>query len=174
MFVRHPTKTYTSTGAVILVPNQALALMWEGLSNYRKARVEGCCFWYGPNTDSKEMSVTHVVFPKQINNRRSFKVASDAIAEMSAATRPLRIINRAQIHTHPRRWTGHSLYDDDHAISRKAISIVLPYYGKPSDSWPEGFGFHVFQNEAWHLLTSRQASERVRLVEGEVKLIDLR
>jgi hypothetical protein len=171
---RPPTITYTPTGAVLLVPKQTLTLMQHGLAVYCKRRVEGCCFWYGPKTDSTELPITLVVFPKQINRRGNFTVTSEAIAEMSAATRPLGTINRAQIHTHPSRWVGHSPYDDDHAISRNALSIVLPRYGTTIDAWPKGVGIHEFQNNMWYNLDAQQASQRIRLVEGEVNLIDLR
>lgn len=118
--------------------------------------------------------MTHVVFPKQVNNRRNFMVPAEAIAEMSAATRPLGIINRAQLHTHPGRWVGHSQYDDDHAISRNALSIVIPYYGNATGAWPKGIGVHEFQNEMWHLMNTQEKARRIHLVEGEINLIDLR
>jgi hypothetical protein len=168
------TTTYVRTGAVFSMSSQMLELTMQELARYRDARVEGCCFWYGSKTDSDAVTVTHVVFPKQINNRQNFTVPSEAIGEMSAATRPMNIINRAQIHTHPSRWVGHSPYDDDHAISRNALSIVLPRYGATVDAWPKGVGVHEFQNGAWHRLSSRQTSQRIRIVESEVILIDLR
>lgn len=175
MFYKRPTIiTYKPTGAILLVPKQTLTLMQYGLAVYRKAKVEGCCFWYGPKTDSTELPITLVVFPKQINRGGNFTVTSEAIAEMSAATRPPGTINRAQIHTHPSRWVGHSPYDDDHAISRNALSIVLPRYGATIDAWPKGVGVHEFQNNVWHELNTQQAARRIRLVEGEVTLIDLR
>lgn len=174
MSYKHPTTIYTPTGAVLLVPKEALALMQHGLAIYCAVKVEGCCFLYGPKTESSETPITHVVFTKQINNRRNFTVPSEAIAEMSRATRPLGTINRAQIHTHPSHLVEHSPYDDDHAISRKAVSVVLPSYGTTIDAWPKGVGVHEFQKDVWHFLTPQQALQRIRLVEGEVKLIDLR
>lgn len=174
MFKRRPAANYSPSGTVLLVPKQVLQLMWQGLACYHNAEVEGCCFWYGPKTDLKEMPITHLVFPKQVNNRRNFMVTSDAIAEMSTATRPLGMVNRAQVHTHPGRWVGHSPYDDDNAISRKALSIVLPRYGATIAKWPKGIGVHEFGNEVWQFLSPRQASRRIRLVEAKISLIDLR
>jgi hypothetical protein len=159
---------------VLLVPRPALALMRQGLTRYRDGKLEGCCFWYGPKVDSRRLPISHVVFPKQVNERKSFAITSEAIAEMSAATRPLGILNRAQLHTHPSSWVEHSWYDDDHAISRKAISIVLPYYGNTIEKWPQGIGVNEFRDGQWKLLTGDQASQQVQIVEATIELIDLR
>lgn len=174
MFSRRSSKTYVPTTVVLLLPKQAVALMQQGLAEYRLARVEGCCFWYGPKTDSEKIFVTHVVFPKQVNNQRHFSVPSEAVAEMSDATRPLGIVNRAQIHTHPGSWVGHSPYDDEHAISRKALSIVFPWYGSAIKAWPRAVGVHEFQNDIWHRLRAQQKLRRIQLVDGEINLVDLR
>jgi len=159
---------------VLLVPRSALVLMQNGFAEYRNATVEGCCFWYGPKTDSNEFAITHVVLPKQMNKRLNFTVSPEAVGEMSAATHPLSLINRAQVHTHPSRWVDHSPYDDEHAISRKALSIVLPRYGASIRAWPRGIGVHEFRNDAWRRLPSRQASQRIQIADGEVHVIDLR
>ena len=174
MFYKLPSTTYIPTGAVLVVPKEALLLMGQGLAPYREARLEGCCFLYGPRGGSNEVSISYLVFPKQVNNPKNYTVSSEAIAEMSAATRPLEIVNRMQIHTHPGRWVDHSPYDDEHAISRKAVSVVLPYYGATIDAWPKGIGVHEFQTEKWHLLSKQHAEQRIRLVEGGLDIIDLR
>ncbi|HUJ30711.1 MAG TPA: hypothetical protein VLY23_05485 [Candidatus Acidoferrum sp.] len=148
--------------------------MQDGFVQYSNARVEGCCFWYGPKTDSNEFAITHLVFPKQINKRQNFTVPPEAVGEMSAATRPLSLINRAQVHAHPNRWVEHSPYDDEHAISRKALSVVLPRYGASIRAWPRGISVHEFRNDAWRRLKSRQASQRIQIVDGQIHLIDLR
>lgn len=159
---------------VLVFPRTAFGLMQDGFAQYCNAGVEGCCFWYGPKTDAKEFTVTHVVFPKQINNRQNFTVPPDAVAEMSAATRPLSLINRAQVHTHPSQWVEHSPYDDEHAISRKALSIVLPQYGASIRAWPRGISVYEFRKNGWRRLSARQASQRIRIVDGRIHFTDLR
>jgi hypothetical protein len=174
MLERRPEHPYEPNGLVLLLPRAALAAMALGLGSYCLGRLEGGCFWYGPKTDSKEMPVTHIVFSKQTNTWGNFTVPADAIAEMSEATRPLGLVTRAQVHTHPGRNVHHSWYDDGHAISRKALSVVFPFYGSTVATWTDGVGVHEFQGQSWHLLTHAQSASRLRLVEESIATLDLR
>jgi hypothetical protein len=97
------------------------------------------------------------------------------MAKVAAATGPRGWRNLSQLHTHPGSAVEHSFYDDDHANSRRALSIVLPYYGR-SDSWPEAtLAVHEFQDNAWHLLDPGQSAQRIVAgADGPCELIDLR
>jgi len=70
----------------------------------------------------------------------------------------------------------HSVYDDEMANSRRALSLVLPNYGMTKIDWPSGAGVHEFQNDYWHLLPESDAAKRVVVVDsyGDVELIDTR
>jgi proteasome lid subunit RPN8/RPN11 len=80
------------------------------------------------------------------------------------------------VHSHPGVDTEHSEYDDEMMPSRKALSVVVPCHGRwPIEAWPRDIGIHEFVDNYWHLLTPRQANERVLLSRSEtVEVRDLR
>jgi hypothetical protein len=148
----------------------------RGIQTYASRNLEGCCFWYGIVKEENCSQVTAVVVPRQRNSWGNYQVSSSEMARVSAATRYLGIRNLAQLHTHPSALVEHSSYDDEMANSRRALSLVLPNYGKERVVWPIGVGVHEFQNDYWHRLSDDQARQRVALVgsTSSVELIDLR
>jgi hypothetical protein len=144
------------------------------LSSLRRAgRLESSVFWYGPR-DGDQAVVAAVLTPQQIMTRGNYDVSAAAMSEMVALLeedwKPL-----AQIHSHPGRSVEHSRYDDRMASSRRALSIVFPYYGDWSSCWPQGAGVHEWQNNYWHLLNPLIAEKRVLLLRGGTALVrDLR
>lgn len=171
---RRKRPAYVPPSAVLQVPRQTLEETVSALENGRALGVESCCFWYGPRVDGDVAVVTAVVVPKQQNARLNYHVPADAIVEMSAATRPLGLVTLVQVHTHPSSRVDHSAYDDENAISRNALSIVLPNYGMVSPQWPKEAGVHEFQGGVWHRLSVNQSYRRIEVVDGTVQLIDLR
>lgn len=109
-----------------------------------------------------------VAVPEQRNSWGNYLVPAAAIAEMAAATRPRGWVNLAQVHTHPGPGATRSRYDDGHANSRRALSIVLPFYGRWQGPWPSGAGAHEFQDEYWHLLPAAEAALRVAVADAEL------
>jgi hypothetical protein len=85
-------------------------------------------------------------------------------------------VNLSQIHTHPGLGVEHSRYDDAHANSRRALSVVLPFYGRWHGVWPRGIGVHEFQSSYWHLLSDADAGRRVAIGGAGIpaRLVDLR
>jgi hypothetical protein len=69
----------------------------------------------------------------------------------------------AQIHCHPGKGVEHSRYDDEMASSKRALSIVFPFYGRWTGPWPDDVGVHEWQDDYWHLLPPQEAAKRVRL-----------
>ena len=168
---------------VLRVPVPALAKTRAVFAPYARPgyRVEACCFWYGAYDEETGCGcVEAVVVPRQENHWGHYHVTADAMAEVSAATSPLGWRNLSQVHTHPGVGVEHSRYDDEHANSRKALSIVLPHYGRIPRRWPDGVGVHEFQGGYWHLLTPGDAARRVVVVRTSVRdrhpvqVVDLR
>lgn len=165
---RLPAAVLTLSRAVL---DQTLAVFRRTASR----RLEACCFWYGLRTNGGGASVLAIVVPQQRNSWGNYFVPAAAVAEMAAATRPRGWVNLGQVHTHPGRNVEHSRYDDGHANSRRALSVVLPFYGRWQGPWPLGVGLHEFQNDYWHLLSDADASLRVTVAEfGDAELLDLR
>ena len=170
-----PPGPYRPTGTVLTLPRRGLE---HTLSVFRATavrRVEACCFWYGVRDADGGATVLAVVVPKQRNNWGNYFVSSAAVAEMAAVTRPRGWVNLSQVHTHPGLSVEHSRYDDEQANSRRALSVVVPFYGRWQGPWPAGLGVHEFQDDYWHLLSETDASIRVMLADaGDTELLDLR
>jgi hypothetical protein len=138
-------------------------------------RIEACCFWYGVRSDDGGGTVLAVVVPKQRNTWGNYFVDAAAVAEMAAATQPRKWVNLGQVHTHPGVNVEHSRYDDANANSRRALSVVIPFYGRWQGPWPMGLGIHDFQDDYWHLLSDVDAAQRLALEDaGDAELLDLR
>jgi hypothetical protein len=173
---RPPPSPYVLPAAVLTVP----ASVWEqtiaAFARTALHRLEACCFWYGLRAEDGSAVVHAVVVPKQRNTWGNYFVPAPAMAEVAAATRPERWVNLSQLHTHPGAGVEHSRYDDAHANSRRALSIVVPYYGRWRGTWPKGIGVHELQDGYWHLLSDADAGRRV-VVGGPdlpARLVDFR
>jgi proteasome lid subunit RPN8/RPN11 len=166
-----PTIPYQLNGARLLLPRQALN---ETLSLLRAAgNRESCVFWYGPRGENGNGEVALVIAPKQISRRLNYTVPTPSVSEMArhvpAGWKPV-----AQVHSHPGMNVEHSTYDDEMAISKRALSLVFPFYGHWNNEYPRGIGFHEFQNGFWHQLALDQTRLRSTLVDGQVTVKDLR
>lgn len=173
---KEPAGKYHLPGNVLFVSEQVLELTFEIFSNYSLRKVEAGCFWYGFRDDFGNGTVQAVVVPRQINSWGNYQVPVGSMDAVSQATRDHGWKNLAQIHTHPGAWVDHSPYDDEQANSGKALSIVIPYYGKKRDSWPLRCGVLEFQNGYWHKLQPSEVLQRIDMYCSEDKImkVDLR
>lgn len=173
---RLPSGSYISHDNVLEVSKSVIDATIRAHSSYCQRKLESCCFWYGRKLSDNRRRVEAVVIPSQQNSWGDYLISSDAMARVSELTRPLGLINLAQVHTHPGKGVDHSAYDDEMANSRKALSIVLPLYGRPGFCWPMDVGVHEFQQECWYRLTPDQCVQRIVAEEdyGPITLIDAR
>ena len=134
---------------------------------------ESGVFWYGPRDEAGNGTVAYVVAPQQRMAWGNYHVSPQGLATMV-----YRLADDwkalAQIHSHPGRRVEHSNYDDRMMSSRNALSLVFPFYGQWSGSFPTGVGVHEYQGDYWHLLPDDAAGQRVTLEPGEAKVEDLR
>jgi hypothetical protein len=139
----------------------------------RAGRRESGVFWYGTRQSDGSGQVAYVVAPKQRMSWGNYHVAATALAEvvhrLPEGWKPL-----AQVHSHPGARVEHSSYDDRMASSRKALSLVFPFYGRVDSAFPVGVGVHEWQANYWHLLPTDIASKRVVLTDGEIRVEDFR
>jgi hypothetical protein len=168
---QRPAQPYRKPSILTLVPSVALESTVALLR--RAGRYESAVFWYGTKDGTGNATVAYVVSPQQISRPRNYHVPSSSVSAMVKRLRPgWRPI--AQIHSHPGDNVEHSVYDDSMAISTKVLSLVIPRYGNWSGIFPEGVGVHEWQNDYWHLLTNADAQARIRVVERDVTVEDLR
>lgn len=170
-----PPGAYRLPAAILTLRKNAMDYTRAVFRETAARRLEACCFWYGFRSAEGGGEVVAVVVPRQRNNWGNYSVSAPAIGEMATATRHRGWVNLAQVHTHPGREIEHSRYDDDQANSRRALSVVLPFYGKWQRTWPAGVGVHEFQDDYWHLLSENDAASRVIVADiGDAELLDLR
>ncbi len=165
-----PPSPYVLSGAKLAVPRDALHATFQLLS--AAGPLESCVFWYGTR-DGANGIVTAVRAPAQHSTPFNYHVDEIARSRMAATIsdtlRPL-----AQIHSHPGHDIEHSRYDDAMVSSRRALSLVFPFYGRVPKAWPQGIGVHEWQNGYWHLLAPEVAAQRVELTSGQASVEDLR
>jgi hypothetical protein len=140
-----------------------------------RRRREAFALLYGTRgaADGGADAVRALVVPRQLGYRGRYLVPHAAMADASAATISHGWVTLGQVHSHPSGNVEHSSYDDRHAVSLRAISIVLPFYGRYPGSWPRQIGVHEHQDGWWHLLTAQQAAARITLAAAPLQIIDL-
>lgn len=161
IFRTPPPRAFRPTKARLQVSLTALEATLASLRRF--GTLESCVFWYGVR-DGDSATVAAVLVPQQEMNRGNYHVSPAAMSEMlgqvEESWKPL-----AQIHSHPGCGVEHSRYDDRMASSRRALSIVFPFYGRWSGSWPHGIGIHEWQVDYWYLLSAADAARRVLVAE---------
>jgi hypothetical protein len=113
------------------------------------------------------------VAPLQKMSWGNYSISTESLTEvvqqLPADWKPL-----AQIHSHPGRNVEHSSYDDRMVCSRRVLSLVFPCYGRGIEAFPRNVGIHEWQNGYWHLLDPASAEQRVALIDGDVRVEDMR
>lgn len=166
-----PLQPYRPVAAQLFVPAAAVEATIELLC--RAGKRESGAFWYGRRTDAGAGTVAYVAAPRQRMFWGNYSVGPEALAEivngLEPEWRPL-----AQVHSHPGAGVEHSNYDDRVISSRRAVSLVFPYYGRLVQAFPTGIGVHEWQDGYWHLLEHPFAQHRVVVCDGAVKVEDYR
>src|SRR5450830_160484 len=171
-----PTIPYRPARLSLEISQAVVDATMAAFESGARRQVEMCCFWYGVALAEDWDRVLAIVIPPQLNSWGNYQVSQSAISKVFQATRPLGLRNLGQLHSHPGTTVEHSRYDDQMANSRKALSLVLPQYGRSGSSIGNSWGVHDFQNDYWHLLTAPEVSARITLIKdyGPVPLLDLR
>lgn len=166
-----PPCLYVPVDLQLKVPADALAATVSLLR--RAGQRESGLLWYGPRDSVGNGRTAFIVAPRQEMTWGNYTIPADALAEVVHGLpddwKPL-----AQVHSHPGRRVEHSSYDDWMVSSRRILSVVFPYYGRGNQPFPVGVGIHEWQNGYWHLLDHAAAERRVTIIDGTVKVEDLR
>jgi hypothetical protein len=172
-----PAASWEDRGRRLLLPADLPGAVARAFAGQARARLEAGALLYGTRggRDGVADTVHGLVVPQQEGYRARYHVPHAAIAAASAATIGRGWVTLAQIHCHPAAGVEHSWYDDRHAVSVRAISIVLPFYGRDPGHWPGRIGVHEYQDGWWHLLTAGQATARISFADNApLRIIDLR
>lgn len=171
-----PPGPYRSAGRHLLLPAGLPELLLTSLAGAAQAEIEAGGLLYGLRAHRAGDAdvVRAVVVPEQTGNWGYYRVPAEAIAAASSVTRPYGWVTVGQVHSHPGDDVEHSWYDDRHAISSKALSFVLPDYGRDPSAWPDRVGVHEYQNDWWHQLTPDQTAARISFGDAPLDFIDLR
>jgi Prokaryotic homologs of the JAB domain len=170
-----PPAPYENRGQQLLLPAELPGAVTRAFTRPAHARLEAGALLYGiRGTGSAADVVRALVVPDQEGRRTRYRVPHAAIAAASAATRDHGWVTLGQVHSHPGKGVEHSWYDDRHAVSVRAVSLVLPFYGRDLGDWKDRIGVHDYQDGWWHLLTAEQAAARTSFADVPLRIIDLR
>jgi hypothetical protein len=166
-----PPKLYQPVDLKLRIPTDAIAATHRLLK--RAGRRESGLFWYGPRNQGGDGTVAYVVAPRQRMSWGNYHIAPEDLAQIVHQLpddwKPL-----AQVHSHPGWSVEHSPYDDRMVSSYRVLSIVFPRYGRDRGSFPNHVGIHEWQDDYWHLLDLPSAQQRVILIDGTIRVEDLR
>jgi len=153
-------------GRTLFISRAVLRRTHEYFLPYWQARVETACYWFGVDADGLQV-VTTVAAPKLYQTPGNYSVDMASLRRLAAAMRAQRLINLAQVHTHPSDWVDHSPYDDERAYSTRegALSLVWADYGLSLNYDLSGVGVHERRGGVWVQLDERKAGEIIRLVD---------
>jgi hypothetical protein len=109
--------------------------------------------------------VTTFTLPNAALSPGRFAVSADAMSEAGGHLREFRLVRLAQVHTHPKDWVGHSLWDDAQAYSQQvgALSIVLPQYGRRASTLQDA-GIHVREESGWRQIRLEEVPSIIQLL----------
>ncbi len=146
-----PQHRYAPSGRILYLPRSLPNALTAIFRPYAERHLEACCFLFGEESD-RTGRVKLIAIPSQRNTWGNYHVPAESTKAMAMALMGKRLVNLAQVHTHPGQRVEHSNYDDLHANSQRALSLVLPLYGTQNHLWPAGVGVHENQLGYWHLL----------------------
>jgi Prokaryotic homologs of the JAB domain len=171
-----PPQPYQQPGRHLHLPAALPQAVSAAFADACGAQQEAGVLLYGVrSSEAGNADVVHaLVIPDQIGHRANYRMPPESIAAASAATRARGWVTLAQVHSHPGEHVEHSWYDDRHAISTRAVSFVLPNYGRHADDWLARVGVHDYQNSWWHQLTAEQVAARVSFTAALLQILDLR
>lgn len=171
-----PPQPYQQPDRHLHLPASLPKAVSTAFADASDARQETGALLYGVRSaEVGHADIVHaLVIPAQVRHRTHYRIPADSIAAASAATRAQGWVTLAQVHTHPGAHVEHSWYDDRYAISTRAVSFVLPHYGRATYGWFARVGVHDYQNNWWHQLTAEQVAARVSFIDAPLKVLDLR
>jgi hypothetical protein len=155
----------------IWLPRWVLDRTWSILRQDGLKQVESTVLWGGRRFGS-DACVLSVLYPcgRDVSLSSGLvRVGPDTTAEMGRWLRGQGLRALAQIHTHPKGWTGHSRTDNEGPIvsAEGFVSIVWPHYASLPAATVRDFGVHRLFGGRWYELGYEDADSLLRIVESE-------
>ena len=150
--------------AVIVIPDMLWAKLVDELRRPHHRNLERVGFIDG--VVGRDIAVaTTIVIPDAELHRGYYDVSAAAMSQAGQHFRRYRLQRLAQVHTHERRWVGHSERDDAMAYSQEvgSISIVLPEHARHRPAIADA-GVHLREQHGWRQLDRAEVAERIRIV----------
>lgn len=159
---------------ILMVQRHIVQHSYNALHESCDKGLESVVYWYGlelhdPNVDV----VMAVAVPNADLHNTWYEVSAEEAAKMGKIMMMNSLVCLAQIHTHPRKDTNHSRYDDLNSISTRNgfLSLVVPNYGCRQDLVLDQASVHETWDARWYLLTRHAKKQRIHIIED---LVDLR
>ena len=133
-------------------------------------------YWAGIKENNK-FTVNLVVVPNAKTDFGSVVVSQEANFNFVKILSSKKLIQVAQVHTHPTSWVGHSLGDSRYAAFKvkELLSIVVPSYCHKGMLPLEKCGIHRFDGKKFLRLTNKYIKNHFNIINYEKsELEDLR
>lgn len=137
---------------------------------------EGLVYWGGTITKNV-MEITVVIAPKTESSWGGVSTSNVANFEFVKILNEKKIIQIAQVHSHPSNWVDHSLGDDQYAAFKinGLLSIVVPSYCKTGMLPLTKCGVHRYENGLFVRLPSSYLNSHFQFNDSiTCELVDLR
>ncbi len=168
---KHITLSNSKSERQLIVNKDILLKTHESFQKYMIEQNESIIYWYGIESFKENKDyVTCVVAPKAKRTPRNYFVTANDAAKMGKKMIEMGWICLAQFHTHPRKDTEHSDYDDEHTISTRNgfLSLVAPEYGNYSPLNFEEISIHESWDNVWDILDDPTKLTRIHVIDSFV------
>ena len=162
---------------IYIIPEKAIEYTEKVLCEYGNMSDpnEGLVYW-GGHVDKTTITISAVIAPKVESAPGRVSTSHRSNFDFVTTLNEKKIIQIAQVHSHPGDWVDHSEGDSKWAAfkSEGLISIVVPNYCKHGMLPLIKCGIHRFRKEKFTRLLDRDIKTHFRIDKRDSDFIDLR
>jgi hypothetical protein len=132
---------------------------------------EGLVFLLGRELDTVTL-LTTALAPDADHGPGHVICDEAAVGAAGRAARAHRLGILAQLHSHPRDWTEHSVGDDSLIVMpfEGMLSLIAPWYGRVGLEPLHALGAHQYQDGRWVAISRESVREQLHIVPDAIDL----
>ena len=161
-----------------IIPQSVIRNTENVLLEYAKMKPsnEGFVYWGGV-VDGTVISISLVIAPETESSYGRVSTSNRSNFDVVRALSANKVIEIAQVHSHPSDWVDHSEGDDEWASFKieGLVSIVVPQYCKKGMLPLTSCGIHRYTNSDFIRLSKKYVTEHFKIINGSNSdFVDLR
>lgn len=161
-----------------ILPQSVISDTERVLLEYGKMKPsnEGFVYWCG-TIDGMKINISLVIAPKTESNYGRVSTSNRSNFDVVKTLSANKVIEIAQVHSHPSDWVDHSEGDDKWASFKieGLVSIVVPEYCKRGMLPLSSCGIHRYTDNNFIRLSNKYITEHFRiLADSKSNFVDLR